>query len=183
MTLTNDTHDMSPPAHVPHGAPSSAVAADIASIRKQAKRLPATTRRAARGPAAVLISLVARRDRYVKTLEQLEEPITDAVHAARVDGASWDAIGHILGVHKDTARRNYQDSSIEAGGPEPRVKRCGMQQATPAGWCRNGVAGSVAFAGGGPALDICRAHGEEGVASGKYVWRVKPEPLPPGAQQ
>lgn len=183
METANAAHDMSPPDHVPHGETSSAVAADIAAIREQGKQLEGYRIRTARGPRSTLMALAKRRERYLKTIEQLEEPIRNAVHAARLDDASWEWIGHTLGVHKDTARRTYQDSSIEAGGPAPRIKRCGMQQATAAGWCRNGVAGTVALARGGPAVDICRAHGEEGVASGKYVWRVAPEPLPTEAQR
>lgn len=123
---------------------------------------------------------------YADAARSLEAPIKTAVTEARIEGDSWERIANILGMHKDTARRQYQGSSIDAGAPGPRLSRCGLQHADAAGWCRNGVAGTVELARTkgrpGPTLNVCRAHGEEMVGSGKYTWRQAPDPLPPAAQ-
>lgn len=114
---------------------------------------------------------------YQQAAAALEPHIERAVTESRINGATWDAIGNLLNLHKDTARRTYQDATVGRGAPGPRIERCGLQHAEAAGWCRNGVAGIVGRAdGNGPGMNICRPHGEDGVASGKYVWRDGPHP-------
>lgn len=196
MNTIRDAHDMSPPdaaaadiasirrqaeaIAAPYTGPDH-LSADLESIRQQAEQVePQTVAQVIKAQESLTLEQIAtvrqklERD-HREAASALEPFIERAVTDARIEGDSWERIANLLGMHKDTARRQYQGRSIDAGAPGPRITRCGLQHADAAGWCRNGVAGLVKRADGkGPAMYICRPHGDKGVRSGKYVWHQPP---------
>lgn len=165
MNTTDIAHDMSPPDTLTM----------VGVIEDNARALNLEQLGQVRGKL--------ERD-YRQAVEALEPHIERAVTESRIDGASWDTIGNLLAMHKDTARRTYQDVAVTRGAPGPRLERCGMQHTDPAGWCRNGVAGVIELkrkdGPPGPGVNVCREHGEKLVKGRKYAWRVAPEPVRKG---